>query len=373
MIKRIYLDNYKCFVNFDWKPGSLQLMVGENGAGKTTVFNVLETLREFIVSGLPTSEAFPASTLTAWDTRSEQTIGLELEGNGGEYRYQLTIEHNREQRKSRIESELLRHDQIVLYKYDGKDVHLHRDDGSAGPVYPFDWSRSAIPTIAPRPDNSRLTWFRERMERVYVFSPDPLRMTAQSDAELEKPDRRLHHLASWLRHLLQESVDLGTGLRDSLREGVLGGFQDFKLERAGETARTLKFDFDYSRDTNGSSARPFTLSFDKLSEGQRCLVALFTILHAAIDRDATVCVDEPDNFVALREIQPWLVRLRDRVMDGGGQCLLVSHHPELIDYLAAQHGQLFFREDAGPISVKPFGWTKDDAISPSEIVARGWE
>jgi predicted ATPase len=374
MIERLYLDNYKCFVNFEWQPKALQLVLGRNGTGKTTVFHVLETLREFVVTGRPTIEAFPTSTLTAWDTRSEQTIELELTGNGGRYSYRLIVEHERDKQRSRIKTERLQFDQLKLYEFDGSDAHLFRDDGSAGPTFPFDWSRSVIPTIQERPENKRLVWFRDRMARVYVFAPDPLGMEYQSEAEVEKPDRHLSNLASWLRHLSQESPSTVADLQSCLQVDAIEGFQNFRLERAGETSRVLKFDFDFSEDSATKSTNRFTLSLNELSEGQRCLVALFTMLYAAVGPDTTLCVDEPDNFVALREIQPWLTRLSDRVHDDEScQCLLISHHPELIDYLAADHGLQFFREDAGPIRTKPFEWTGADAVKASEIVARGWE
>ena len=32
MIKRIYIDNYKCFVNFELRLQELTLLVGRNGA-----------------------------------------------------------------------------------------------------------------------------------------------------------------------------------------------------------------------------------------------------------------------------------------------------------------------------------------------------
>ena len=174
MIEYLVLDNYKCFVNFGWQPDALQLVLGGNGTGKTTVFHVLETLREFIVTGRPTTEAFPTSTLTAWDTRSEQTFQLELAGNGGRYSYRLVVKHERGKQKSRIKTERLEFDQRRLYEFDGSDAHLFHDDGQPGPTFPFDWSRSAIPTIPERPQNQRLVWFRDRMARVYVFRPRPV-------------------------------------------------------------------------------------------------------------------------------------------------------------------------------------------------------
>ena len=113
--------------------------------------------------------------------------------------------------------------------------------------------------------------------------------------------------------------------------------------------------------------------FDQLSNGQRTLVALYTMLHAAVGPEMTLCVDKPDNHVALPEIRPWLDELVEKARGTGCQCLLISHHPELIDALATDHGVHFFREGRGPARVQPFKWTDDGAIRSAEVVARGWE
>jgi predicted ATPase len=374
MIERVYIDNYKCFVNFEVHLLAVQLILGANGSGKTTFLDVLETIRDFLTDGNTTANSFPATTLTAWDKRRTQKFELEIKGNGGVYHYRLVVEHEPKSLRNRIANEELKFDQKVLYEFDGKDAHLFRDDGSAGPVFPFDWSRSGIPTVPERQDNTLLTWFRRRVERIYVFSPDPLRMTAQSDAELARPDRRLHQLASWLRHLSQESYDSYTEIQKSLKEGALDGFLGFNLAKAGETSRVLKFDFQYeARPMDWTAAHKFSLNFDQLSDGQRNLVALFTVLHSAVAADITLCLDEPDNFVALREIQPWLVELIDRARSTAGQCFLISHHPELMNYLASSQGTRFFRDDLGPVRAKPFETNADEGLLPAEIVARGWE
>jgi len=295
-----------------------------------------------------------------------------IKGNNGVYRYRLVVEHELKSAKNRIANEELRFDQKMLYQFDGKDAHLFRDDGSAGPVFPLDWSRSGIPTIPERADNQFLTWFRRRVERIYVFSPDPLRMTAQSDAEVARPDRFLHHLASWLRHLSQESIDAVHRIQNALKDGVLEGFIGFKLAKTGETSRVLKFEFEYEGDERGTAARRFSLNFDQLSDGQRNLVALFTVLHSAVGADTTLCLDEPDNFVALREIQPWLIELIDRTRTTASQCLLISHHPELINYLTSSQGVRFFRDNLGPVRTQPFPVSEDDGLLPAEAFARGW-
>ncbi|MGO9470158.1 MAG: AAA family ATPase [Isosphaeraceae bacterium] len=374
MIERVYIDNYKCFVNFELHLRDVQLIMGGNGSGKTTFFDVIESVRDFLTEGNTTSQSFPASTLTIWDPRRAQKFELGIKGTDGVYFYRLVVEHDPEKLRNRIANEELRFDQKMLYQFDGKDAHLFRDDGSAGPVFPLDWSRSGIPTIPERRDNTLLTGFRRRLERIFIFSPDPLRMTGQSDAEVARPGRRLHDVVSWLRHLSQESFGAVADIQKALKEGVLEGFVRFNLAKAGETTRVLKFDFQYEVDAPAGAASPkFSLNFDQLSDGQRNLVALFTILHSAVGADTTLCLDEPDNYVALREIQPWLIELVDRARTTAGQCLLISHHPELINYLAPTQGVQFFRDNLGPVRTTPFQTTEDERLLPAEIVARGWE
>lgn len=79
-------------------------------------------------------------------------------------------------------------------------------------------------------------------------------------------------------------------------------------------------------------------------------------------------------------------RKRPRFSDGGehdepelplehpdGLGFLISHHPELINYLASSQGVHFFRDNLGPVRTQPFETTEDDGLLPAEIVARGWE
>jgi ABC-type dipeptide/oligopeptide/nickel transport system ATPase subunit len=184
----------------------------------------------------------------------------------------------------------------------------------------------------------------------------------------------MHQIASWLRHVSQDDAKSFAALESHLAEGVLPGLQQMKLEKVSEGTRILKFEFQgESPADTGTGMHKYWLTFDQLSDGQRNLVALYSILCAAIRPDSTVCLDEPVSFVALREIQPWLTAIQDKVQDSCGQCLLISHHPELMDYLAANHGVLFTRDDGGPTRVKRFESTREEMLIPSVLIARGWE
>ena len=137
MLKRIFADNFRALVNFEFRPGQLSLLLGGNGSGKTSVFDVLGNLRDLIVLGRPASELF-ALTRTRWDTRDVQRFELDVQSVGGTYRYALEIQHPAEALgKPFIRSEQVTLDGAVLYRFSAGEVQLYRDDQSAGPVFPF--------------------------------------------------------------------------------------------------------------------------------------------------------------------------------------------------------------------------------------------
>lgn len=372
MINSLYVDNFRCFSDFEYHPSALELLLGDNGSGKSSVFDVLACLRDVVSRGIPSEEAFPARSRSAWADEPIQQFRLGMKSDEGQYQYTLVVEHDEKRTRNRITSEKLTFEDKELFEFDGSEVHLFRDDGSAGPAFPFDWTRSAIATIPERPENQRLTWFRGRLRSIYVFSPDPRAMRSVSQQELDCPDRELTDLASWLRHVLQDSFELAGEIRDALRE-VIDGFASFQLEKVSDTSRELRVSFEFRDADSGHLQRTLKLPFDALSDGQRSLFALYTILHAGLRGGATICVDEPDNFVALREIQPWLIELRDKTADTKCQCLLISHHPEMVDYLAADHGTQFFRDATGASRTQRFAPSSTEPLKPSELLSRGWE
>ena len=115
------------------------------------------------------------------------------------------------------------------------------------------------------------------------------------------------------------------------------------------------------------------LWFHELSEGQRCLIAIYMILHFLIEKGRTVFLDEPDNFISLREIQPWLLQAEAAADDSRGQLILISHHPEILNMWAHEYGMRMFRENGGPVRIEKYKTDYDDLLQPSEVVARGWE
>ncbi|NCO53595.1 MAG: ATP-binding protein, partial [Deltaproteobacteria bacterium] len=99
---------------------------------------------------------------------------------------------------------------------------------------------------------------------------------------------------------------------------------------------------------------------------------LYSLLLCLKDLDHTIFLDEPENYISLPEIQPWVMALSDACAEGFDQAVLISHHPELIDYLGAECGKWMERGPLGPARVKKLPEKLDDVLKLSEQIARGW-
>ncbi|KHD08543.1 ATPase [Candidatus Thiomargarita nelsonii] len=364
MLKRIYINNFRSLVNFELTLDSMNLFLGANGTGKTTLFLALFNLQQFIVGDKTVTELFKRADLTKWQDSSIQRFELEITGNGGVYKYSLAIEHQRA--RARMQQEHLLFNDKPLFEFnieaDAGLAQLYHDDYTAGPEYPFDWSRSGIAALQERADNKKLTWFKRRMARFFIVHINPTLMNSESRQEDTSPTWEMSNYAAWFRYLSQ---DQGTifELTHELRE-MLPGFKAFKIIPAGE-AKILSVDFFVNEQT-------INYKFDELSDGQRILIALYTLIYCLPDEDYTLCLDEPENFLALPEIQPWLDKLYEQCEDNHAQALLISHHPKLINYLASNAGYWFSRQDNGPVRTQSVTDEDDTGLSIAELVARGW-
>ncbi|MEM7557369.1 MAG: AAA family ATPase, partial [Cyanobacteria bacterium P01_A01_bin.84] len=78
MLKRIYVNNFRCLVNFELNFDNLNLILGYNGSGKSTLFDVIRKLQQFIVNDLKVEEVFQHSDLTRWQSSDTQYFELEF-------------------------------------------------------------------------------------------------------------------------------------------------------------------------------------------------------------------------------------------------------------------------------------------------------
>ena len=372
MIKRIHIDSYKSLVNFDLRLQDLTLLVGRNGSGKTAVLDVVYALRKLLdgTARVADRDVFPPSSLTRWQERSVQTFRVDVELDGDAFEYRLEVEHDRREGRARITLETLLAREGPLFGFEGGEVRLYRDNHSTGPVFSGDRRESALARVVPTGDNRRLTRFLDFMRGVLVCGLNPRAMASESSSEDVTLDRDGQNFVGWYRHLMQERQHLAPDYVQAMRS-VLDGLRGFRLEKIGVDTRALSAVF-------GEADEAHEFKFHELSDGQRTLSALYAIITLTAGQGTALFIDEPVNYVGLREIQPWLAELADVCGSEVPQAVLCSHHPEVIDYLGGDAGMLMQRDGTGPTSAETLtdgleAFADGSSLRLSQLMARGWE
>jgi predicted ATPase len=362
MLTRLYIDNFKCFVKFEYRPARTQLILGANGTGKSSLIEALMFLHRFAVQGESTVGLPLLDQRTRWLRQQQQIFELEATLDGRSYVYRAVLEPFGEAASVAVET--VHYEGKPIFEFAGEWVQLYNDSFELGPKYQIDKYRSALATVPQKSDIQKLTRFRRWLRgiacfRINPFAMDPLAQTAQPNLSFD-----LSNIASWYRYHAAQLSEQNDALVASLRE-TLDGLEDLRLWKAGG-AQAFGAEF-----LGGEKRVEFNLS--ELSEGQRCLICLYAILHFVLAKGNTVVLDEPDNFISLREIQPWLMAASEAAEDSRGQLLIISHHPEIINQWATSGGVRFVREGIGPVRVEDFHYESDSGLEPAELVARGWE
>jgi energy-coupling factor transporter ATP-binding protein EcfA2 len=367
MITRLYTNNFRCLVAFEAQFDSFGVLCGPNGAGKSSVFDALRLLRNLgtgdALLGGTGEQDVPRLDFTDWldSTVQEFELSLTLEGHAFDYR--IHIEQKAEFEKPRIIQENALCDGKLLFNRDLEGVEFVRGDGThAG--FPLDWRQAALAAIQPRGVNfSKLALLQEAVAKLLILRPNPRGMERESKAEMKHPDLSMTNLTSWYRSLAQEQ-EWTDALRDALRD-VWPDFRSFKLVNAGLNTKALQLRFE------PEGSKPILPFFDQLSDGERALTGLYMV-RAALETGAakTVLIDEPDNFVGLPELQPWVLSMRE-LLDDEHQLILISHHPEILANSGEANGRYLWRDNhTSPTRIGPL--KVPDGMTAGEALARGW-
>jgi predicted ATPase len=361
-IARLYAHNYRCFVNFELKLGRRSLLLGYNGSGKSSVFDVLIAIRGLVNANANAAEAFPSDTVTKFGSSSDQRFELDVETERGTFHYVLLLAHDLDKKTVAISLEDLTLNGKPAYHFEGGEVQLFGDDGGpARGTFPFSPTRSFLSSLDTKAQSAAAI-FKDFIACCWILHLDPVGIGGSAPKEEAALDSDGSDFASYCRHLLQETPDRMQRAHEALRE-IIPSFEHLRMQSAGR-AKVLVATFRYP------GGKTYDLDFDALSEGQKALIVLYVVLHSTAPHNPVLCLDEPDNFVSIREIQPFLTELADISDETGLQVLLISHSPEVIDYVGASGAILFERPDGGHTRVRTI--EPKGTLRLSELMARGW-
>ena len=379
MIGRFYADNFRCLTNFELELDQTNIFLGPNGSGKTSVFDALRKIQNLTVRGARIEDEFPQRDLSCLRSDNQvQQFELEIVVDQENYEYMLKIEHDLDRNRMWIDQEILRHNKKPLFVFEKRIARLYRDDYGRESSYQFDLTRSGIGFLHAHPDNKKLTRFKTELTNTAIVSPCPPLFKSETSTVTRTEgaffDPLMQNFVEWYWSIAQQDIGSVVRLFEELKQ-ILPGFDSLSMVESGENARVLKAAFH----GRSGDRRLNRYSFGQLSDGQRFLVALYALLHLVKGDHLTeshrrsLFVDEPDNYLSLREVQPWLAQVVGACGETLEQAVIISHHPKTIDYLAGAKGRWFSRDGEGPVRVGTEPKFSSNGLPLSEAIARGWE
>ncbi len=383
MLTRIYIDNFRSFVNFEYRPERKQLLLGPNGSGKSSLLDAIRYVKRFIQGD---ENPFTQSTRTRWQDKPLQVVEIEALLDRQKYEYRMEIGFKPETRQPSVKLERLKVSGASVFELADGQINFFPNVSGAAKSIPLETTKSAL--HLSQLSNLHVHRFVEWMDTVHCIRIDEYStaMDESADREERQPDYELENIAGWYRYSVGASPIQNVKFLESMKS-ALDGFQTLRFASEEDGVRKLRADFTIAEEGMGYGVAtgqfapgvrqltPSVMSYalSELSDGQRCLIALYMILHFLIAKGDTVFIDEPDNFISLREIQPWLLAAEGAVEDHHGQLILISHHPEILNQWAQEYGLRFFREGNGHVRTEKFKTDPDGNLQPSELIARGQE
>jgi ABC-type cobalamin/Fe3+-siderophores transport system ATPase subunit len=367
MITRLFANNFRCLVNFGAEFDSFGVLCGPNGSGKSSVFDALQLIRNLGTGdGLLGGEGekdIPVLEFTNWQKSTTQEFELGMTVKGLSFEYIIHIEQKAHYEKPRITKEQVMCNKKTLFDRDLEGVRFQKANGEQT-GFPLDWRQAALASIQPKGSISELAILQESLAKLLILRPNPRGMVGESKSEAKHPNLYMTNILSWYRSLSQDQ-DWLNALGGALRD-IWPDFKSFRQMDAGMNTKALQLRFD---GTNFAGSGE--LMFNQLSDGEKALIALYMI-RTAMETGAahTVLIDEPDNFIGLPELQPWVLSLRE-LLDEDHQAILISHHPEILSNSTEESGRYLSRENhTSPTRIDPL--KIPEGLTAGEAMARGW-
>ena len=366
MITKLSIHNYKGFINFEMECGRIVFLMGRNGSGKSSLLDVLHALATVINDG--NLDVFDAETRFRFadEPLPTQKFSLEAELNGASYRYVLEIDFSgRELRPILLREELHVGGSPVFLFADGQLTAYGA--GSKLEGVPFDAYRGALSSFGDDQDGGGRATIRHWASGFLLLRLVPGAVKPEARKPSDSLDVDGLNFVAWYETVSNDDTLAADSYRRAMRE-ALPGLKTINLRALYKTGKLWEARFMIDGKEGG-------IALDELSEGQICLAVLYAILHFTLHSAATVALDEPDNYLALSEIEPYLHELEDATELKGGQLFVISHHPEVYRQWARDSDKCHYFEltGSGKFATRVIDWDEYPGIAPAEVVARGWQ
>jgi len=357
MIKRFYVNNFRCLEAFELKFDSMSVFCGANGTGKSSCLDALLFVRDLAVGNCFLGNAsnnngrvVSSLDFCYWSNSKIQEFELEFEIDSMCIKYLIHIEQKADFEPPRVIKESVICDNKPLFQRELDGVHLTESQKS----FPLDWRQSALAIINPVKELKNVEKLKNALKNLLILRPNVRIFESESLTENQYPNIDLSNIISWYRSLYEDQ-EWASSLKEVLSEVWPEDFKFINMLSLG-SAKSLILKFT-----------EIDLQFDKLSDGEKMLIALYMLyVSLKLGKVETLFIDEPDNFVALQELQPWLLSMSE-IADKRHQFFIISHNPEILNGSPVSINYFFRDNHSSPTRIKPLDIP--DGLIASEALA----
>jgi predicted ATPase len=348
VIRRLYVHNFRCLENFELPISgkSSALLIGKNGAGKTTVGFALEILQRVARGTNRVGDLVKPKDLTRGRTEVPIRLEIEVELKGKLYSYAIAFEFPTGFKELRVFEEKFTVAKTPVYTREVAQVHLAKAGVEKEANFMIDWHLVALPIIQLKSKDDPLFVFKDWLARMLILRPMPSLITGDSNEETVQPVPSVIDFGAWFTGLLAHAPSAYSRIAEYLKQ-VMPDLNDIKNPLIGKESRSLVVQFSNHQGT-------VTIPFADLSDGEKCFMICALVLAANDAYGPLFCFwDEPDNYLALDEVGHFVVALR-RAFESGGQFIATSHNGEAIRRFSDENTFFLYRNShLEPTIVRP--------------------
>lgn len=350
----LYVRNLRALRRIDWTPAPVSLLIGANGAGKSTTLQVLRLLRIAYERSLPEAVRLTlggSHNLGSWDRKDDEHIevGLLL----GNVRWRISLNLGEGSVDPLAEEELVEdgrpvftRDSLGVLRY--SEQALSSDGGTIGLRTLVD--RGAVETA--------IRGIATLLQRIQVFQePDIVGLRRGSSSEDDKDlEIRGGNAISILRRWhqtrgLQERYEFVIG---GLRAAFPRDFEAIDFHQAGNTLTARIF-------------RPGMEQACWLMDAANGLIQMMVLLCdiAHTEEGGVVAIDEPENGLHPYALRVFLRKARQWATQHHITVLLATHSTVLLDELTELPSHVF-------VMTSPEDGEKTVPVALDELCNPGW-
>jgi predicted ATPase len=339
VIRRFYVHNFRCLENFELPIAdhSSVLLIGKNGAGKTTVSLAFEILQRIARGASRVDDVVKPKDLARGRADVPMRFQIDVRLDGQIYKYSIAFEFPPGFKELRVLEESLARDDKPVFTRELAQVHLATTSQEKEARFLIDWHLAALPIVQERSAKDPLFIFRQWLARTVILRPIPSLIKGNSDQETLQPNIQGTDFGAWFSGLLAYAP-AAYGKIDAYLKQVMPDIKDIKNPVIGKDSRSLEVQF--SNDLGS-----VTIPFADLSDGEKCFMICAMVLATNDAYGPLVCFwDEPDNHLALSEVGHFITALR-KGFQSGGQFITTSHNPEAIRRFSEENTLVLYRKN----------------------------